>query len=210
MAFELYAWRSPRDLDDDQAAGLVSAWLETGGDPAESPFEPSTDVGWFQRELVRDHPALVMSSDAVPNPTETPVWLSTADEPPARVVAIRVSPETPRDVLESIFGLATKHDLVLFDARGGLVHRPLEEMAAYASATFWPRGAIRAAVAGGVGGLVAVSAFLAGIPLLSGVLVLVGAFLSVMAVFTFVHEGRKAANARRAAGDRDRTRDTRQ
>lgn len=53
----------------------------------------------------------------------------------------------------------------------------LEEMAAYASATFWPRGAIRAAVAGAVGGLLAVGAWLIGIPLLSGVLVLIGGFL---------------------------------
>jgi hypothetical protein len=66
-------------------------------------------------------------------------------------------------------------------------------MAAHASATFWPAGAIQAAVAGGVGGVIAVVAWFLDIPLLSGILVVVGGFLVVMAVYTFIHEGRKAA-----------------
>ena len=64
-------------------------------------------------------------------------------------------------------------------------------MAAHASATFWPGGAIQAAVAGGIGGVIAVVAWFLGIPLLSGVLVVVGGFMVVMAVYTFIHEGRK-------------------
>ena len=56
MAFDLYVWQSPRDLDNDQAAGLLESWQDAGGDPSTSPFEPSTDVGWFYRELLKDVP----------------------------------------------------------------------------------------------------------------------------------------------------------
>ncbi len=193
MAFDLYAWKSPRDLDADRAGALVERWQAAGGDPGTSPFEPSTDVGWFYRELMKDVPELEASSDAVPNPSTGPIWLAATTELPARVVAIRLSPATLRVGLESIFSLAVKYDLVVFDARSRRIHLPLEEIAAHARATFWPAGAIQAGVAGGIGGVIAVAAWFLGIPLLSGVLVVVGGFMFVMAVYTFIHEGRKAA-----------------
>jgi hypothetical protein len=158
-------------------------------------------VGWFYRELMKDEPGLEAMSDAVPNPSTTPIVLVTTPEPPARVVGLRLSPDTPRDVLESIFGLAAKYDLVVFDTRRRRLHLPLEEMAAYASATFWPAGAIQAGVAGSIGGVIAVVAWFVAIPLLSGLLVLVGGFMVVMAVYTFIHEGRKAMSAHRTPGE---------
>ena len=203
MTFDLYAWKSPRDLDVDGVEALLASWQAAGGDPATSPFEPSEDVGWFYRELLTDVPGLDMSSDAVPNVGRAPIWLGTSDQPPARMVAIRLSREDPDDALdalEEIASLATKYDLVLFDEGNRRIHFPLEEMAAYASATFWPAGAIQAAVAGGIGGLIAVAAWLLGIPILSGVLIVIGGFMFVMAVFTFIHEGRKALRARRTGG----------
>jgi hypothetical protein len=201
VTFDLYAWKSPRDLDADGAEALLKRWQEAGGDPSESPFEPDTDVGWFHRELMKDAPRLEISSDAVPNPSTAPVWLSGTPEPPARVVAIRLSHDTSGDVLDSIAGLATKYDLVLYDARSRRVHLPLEEMAAYASATFWPAGAIQAAVAGGIGLAIAGVAWVVGIPVLSGIVVLIGGFMFVLAVYTFIHEGRKAVKARRTGGE---------
>ena len=196
MAFDLYAWKSPRDLDADGAEALIESWRESGGDPAKSPFEPDTDVGWFYRELIKDVPGLVASSDAVPNPSTTPIWLSATPEPPARVVGIHFSPTMPRDAVDSIFELATKYDLVVFDPRSRRIHLPLEEMAKHASATFWPAGAIQAAVAGGIGVVVAVVAWFLAIPLLSGLLVIVGGFMFLMAVYTFFHERRKAIRSR--------------
>jgi hypothetical protein len=193
VAFDLYAWKSPRDLDADRAEELLESWRATGSDPSTSPFEPDADVGRFHRELMKDVPGLVVSLDAVPNPSTAPIWLAATSEPPARVVVISLSPTAPRDTLEAIFGLAAKYDLVLFDARSRRVHLPLAEMTADASATFWPGGAIQAAVAGGVGAVIAVVAWFLGIPLLSGILVVVGGFMVVMAVYTFIHEGRKAA-----------------
>lgn len=95
-----------------------------------------------------------------------PIWLATTEESPARVVAMRLPPVPARDALDAILGLAAKYDLVLFDARGRRVHLPLEAMAAHASATFWPGGAIQAAVAGAVGLGIAVAGWLLAIPLL--------------------------------------------
>ncbi len=205
MPFDLYVWKSPRDLDADRAEALIESWQGTSGERSTGPFEPSTDVGWFYRELLNDDlPGLETSSDAVPNTSPTRILLSATDEPAARVVAIRLSRTTPLDALDSILGLAAKYDLVLFDTRSRQIHLPLDEMAAHASATFWPAGAIQAAVVGGIGGLIAVAAWFVGIPLLSGLLVLIGGFMFVMAVYTFVHEGRKAAKARRQGGESPR------
>jgi hypothetical protein len=198
MAFDLYVWQSPRDLDDERAAALLHSWQEAGGDPSTSPFEPSTDVGWFYRELLKDVPGIVAKSDAVGNPSSAPIWLAaTSEEPPARVVGIGIAPTALRDSLETIFSLAAKYDLVVFDARNRRVHLPLDEMATDASATFWPGGAIQATVAGGIGVAIAIAAWFLGIPVLSGVLIVVGGFMVVMAAYTFVHEGRKAAKNRR-------------
>ena len=113
-------------------------------------------------------------------------------------MALRPSPDAPRDELGTLFGLAAKYDLVLFDARSRRIHLPLEAMATHASATFWPAGAIQAAVAGGIGGVVAVVAWFLGIPVLSGLLMLVGGFMFAGAIYTFIHEGRKAARAPRS------------
>jgi hypothetical protein len=199
VTFDLYVWKSPRDLDADGAELLIKNWHEAGVDHNDSAFEPSTDVGWFYRELLTDLPDIEASSDIEPHRTTKPAWLSANDqEPPARVVGMRVSPVTLHAELDSILGLAAKYDLVVFDARSRQVHLPLEEMAAHASATFWPAGAIQAGVAGGIGGVIAVAAWFLGIPFLSGLAMLVGGFMFAMAVFTFVDEGRKAARARKS------------
>jgi hypothetical protein len=197
MTFDLYAWKSPRDLDAEQADQVITGWLEASSDPGDSPFEPNADVGWFYQEVVHDLPDLETLSDGAPNSNGTPVWLSTTPAQPARLVAIRLSDPSPADVLDTIFGLAAKYDLVLFDTRSRRVHYPVEEMAAQATATFWPSGAIQAAVASGIGGLIAVVAWVLEIPVLSGLLVVVGGFMVVMAVYTFIHEARRAITSRR-------------
>jgi hypothetical protein len=199
MTFDLYAWKSPRDLDVEALASLFDRWQADGGDPATSPFEPSTDVGWFYLELTKDDPELGATSDGIPSASKTPVWLGTTpDPPPARVVKMPLSTDTPHVVVESIFGLAAKYDLVVYDPRDRSAHLPLDDMAAYASATFWPAGAIQAGVAGAAGLGIAIVAWFLGIPVLSGVAIVVGLFLFVGAVYTFIHEGRKRMKARRS------------
>ena len=201
MTFDLYVWKTPRDLDVAAAAALLQRWQAAGGDPTASPFEPSSDVGWFARELAMDAPGLDVTTDAVPNPSRTPIWLTGTPEPPARVVGIRLMPGVAPEVVDAIVSLAAKYDLVLFDVQNARLHLPLEEMAADARATFWPAGAIQAALAGGIGGAVGVAAWMLGIPVVSGAVALIGGFMFVMAVYTFVHEGRVAIAASRSPDD---------
>ena len=64
-------------------------------------------------------------------------------------------------------------------------------MGEYASATFWPRGAIRTVVAIVIGVAVAAGAWLVGIPLLSGAVALFAAFMVAIFVSSMVVEVRR-------------------
>ena len=189
--FDLYIWENPKDLDAAGAAALISKWESEGASPAASPFEQTVNIGWFYRELVGDHPDIDAVTDAVPRQTRVPVWASGSDEPPARIVALRLQPDSAQAVVGDVYGLATKYDLMVFEPHGPSIHRPNHEMLEYAHATFWPRGAIQAALAGGGGAILAVVAWLLGIPIVSGVLIVVGGFMAAMAVMTFASELRR-------------------
>ena len=204
MPFDIYVWSAPRDLDASAAGDLVQGWEAAGGDPALSPFEPTTDVGWFYRELTKDMPDLDAMSDGAPSTSTKPIWLATEEAQHARVVGINVprnDPERTGELLEEIYGLAVKYDVVVFEPGRGAIHLPQVEMSEYASATFWPRGAIRTLVAIVIGLAVAVVAWLLGIPLLSGAIALFAAFMVGLFVFTLVAEGRTAMRRRGSAGD---------
>lgn len=203
MRYDLYLWAAPRGVDSDAAGELVRAWEAAGGDPALSPFESSTDIGWFRRELLNDLPWLDVHSDASPNSSRVPIVLATEDEPPARVIAIRL----PRDdaaalraALAEVYSLAAKYDTVVFEPGRGVIHEPNREMGEYASATFWPRGAIRTAVAIVIGLAVAVAAWGLGIPLLSGGIALFALFMVGIFAVTLFAEGRKALGRRNPSG----------
>ena len=195
VTFDLYVWKAPRDLDAEAAGRRIASWQAAGGDPTESPFEPSTDVGWFYRELMLEGHAIAVTSDAVPSPNTRPIWLSTDDAAPARVVAIALEPTAPRDAVDSILGLAAKYDMVVFEAGSGRLRLPLEELADDASATFWPAGAIQAAVAGVAGALLAIVAWFLSITVVSGIAIVIGGFMAVMSVYTFIHEARRRRDA---------------
>ena len=192
---DLYIWAGPHDIDAAAAAQLVATWQTAGGIPRESPFEQSTSVGWFVRELKQDHPELVFETDAVPTSASTPVWLSGSNEPPARVVVIRNYPSVAAKVHDDVMSLATKYDLAVFypdGPNGPVLQFPFQALEAYASATFWPHGARQAATAGVGGAILATVAWFIGIPIVSGVLIVIGVFMATMAVLTFVWEGRRA------------------
>ena len=200
MTDDLYIWAGPREVDAAAAAGLVATWQAAGGVPRESPFEQSTDVGWFVRELKQDHPELVLETDAVPTITSTPVWMSGSNEPPARVVVIRDYPSVAAEVHQDVLSLATKYDLAVFypnGPEGPALQFPFQAMEAYASATFWPAGARQAATAGVGGAILATVAWFVGIPVVSGVLIAIGVFMAALSVLTFIWEGRRAMARRR-------------
>lgn len=200
MTDDLYIWAGPHEIDARAAAELVATWQAAGGVPRESPFEQSTNVGWFVRELKQDYPELVLETDAVPTVTSTPVWMSGSNEPPARVVVIRNYPSVAAAVHQDVLSLATKYDLAVFypdGPNGPVLQFPFQALEAYASATFWPHGARQTATAGVGGAILATVAWFIGIPIISGVLFVVGVFLAAMAVLTFVWEGRRALARRR-------------
>lgn len=168
MTGTIYVWKLPRPADAEEAEALLR----------DDAFEPSDEVRWFSREMTGDAP---------------PVW--SPDRPatrehPDRVVAVPLEAATLRETLSEVYGLAAKYDLVVYDPQRRTVHAPQAEMAAYASATFWPRGAIRASAAGAVGATIAAVAWLLGIPILSGLAIIIGGFLFVMSAGTFIHEAR--------------------
>jgi hypothetical protein len=197
--FDIYVWTAPRDLDTDAAAELITTWEAAGGDPAQSPFEPDSDVGWFHRELTRDLPWLQVKSDAVPSTSKLPIVLSPEPEPPARVISIRLPrDDVPalREALEEVYSLALKYDAFVYEPARGVLHEPNREMAEYASATFWPNGAIRTVVAIVIGMTVAVGAWIVGIPLLSGGITLFAVAMVAIFVWTLIAEGRTALKRR--------------
>jgi hypothetical protein len=201
VKFDLYIWAEPRDLDADAAAARIEAWEAGGGEPAAAPFERSTDIGWFRRELRDSLPDVDVASDAVPRESRLPIVLSGDDEAPARVIAIRLPRDDAgalRQALEEVYSLALKYDAVVYDAVRGAIHHPNAEMSELASATFWPRGAIRTVVATVIGLVVAVGAWQFGIPIVSGVVALFAAFMVGIFVFTLVSEGRKVLGRRRS------------
>ena len=206
MKFDVYVWAAPRDLDTDAAGDLVGAWEAAGGDPAHSPFEPTTDIGWFRRELRDTLPWLEVSSDAVPTLSRLPIVLAPDDEPPARVIAVRL----PRDdaaamhaVLGEIYSLAVKYDTVVYEPGRSAIYEPQRVVAEIASATFWPRGAIRTAIGIVVGVVVALVAWLVGVPLVSGSIAAFALFMVAIFTVTLVSEGQKALRRRDRSSDRE-------
>ena len=203
MRHDIYVWAAPRDLSPEAATDRIEDWEARGGDPAQAPFEPSSDTAGFYRELehdMRDLPGFEIVADAEPHRGRGPVWLQTDPAPPAHIVALtlpRGSASALREVLNDVYGTATKFDLILLDAQNGMLHEPMAEMAAHADATFWPGGAIRSAVAGGVGLLAAIAAYLIGIPIVSGLVMIVGLFMFLLTVVVFVGYARKGSSGSR-------------
>jgi hypothetical protein len=193
MTAELYVWKAPRPNEVSEAEELVRAQraFEAKASPEAvepgSPFIASDDVTWFSRELTGDAP---------------PVWnpdRPATREHPDRFMAVALdsgSRDELRELLSEVYSLATKYDLMVYDPIRGVINRPQKELADHASATFWPRGAIRAFVAGAGGAILATAAWFLGIPILSGIAIVIGVFLLVLAGFTFVYEGRVALRGR--------------
>ncbi|HET9853025.1 MAG TPA: hypothetical protein VFP56_11030 [Candidatus Limnocylindrales bacterium] len=198
MRYDIYAWSAPRDLSPEEAADRIDAWEGRGADPVDAPFEPSSDTAGFYRELehdLRDLPGFEIIADAVPHRGRGPVWLQTEPAAPAHIAALtlpRGSESALREVLSDVYGTATKFDLVLLDAANGRLHEPMAEMGAYADRTFWPNGAIRSAIAGGGGLVAAIAAYVIGIPIVSGVVMIVGLFMFLLSVAVFVSYARRS------------------
>lgn len=182
----LYVWKSPRTEDPTEAAALVEAWRAGDqSDPGRGPFEASTDMIWFSRELTGDAPP-IWNPDAPPK----------AGPHPNRVVVVPLEAATLRETLEDVYGLATKYDLLVYDPQRGRIDAPMAAMSAEASAAFWPGGAIRSIVATAVAIGVAAGAWSIGIPIVSGIVIVFAVFMALIFLATIAVEGRRALTSR--------------
>jgi hypothetical protein len=156
MTIDLFVWKAPMAHDPVLAGILLQDHLDGA-----SRFEPSPDLERFTDELTGRFPDVVL-------------------ERTEGLVVVHLSEEAPDALLEAVPTLAWQHDLVLFDPRADMVqaqrHIP--------PAPFPRRGLVRAIVAAFVGLAIAVVAYLASIPLLSGVLIVIGGFIVVLALIT--------------------------
>jgi hypothetical protein len=201
----IYVWKSPRPADAAEAAAIL----------ASESFEPSDDVRWFARELAGDAPP-IWNPDAAPRGgpypdtvVAVPIPEPSGDDAAGSGDGAGSGHPGPheaavRDLLEDVFGLATKYDLIVFEPDRGIVTAPSEAMAAHASATFWPGGAIRSIVATVIALGVAAGAFAVGIPIVSGVVVLFALFMAAIFAFTIVSEARKRMGRAEDPGMRNR------
>jgi hypothetical protein len=74
MAGTLIVWKTPRVVDEDEAARVLGDYYATGD---ESAFEPSADVAQFYDDLVALYPPL---EDVDPDEADVaPTWASTPE-----------------------------------------------------------------------------------------------------------------------------------
>ena len=189
MSFDLLVWKSPVVSTDEEARALADRWAES----ETGPFEPSPDVARFYDALMERYPPLEAFSDEQLRRKPGVTHWSVTPERSDRVVLLNFSWSVPGDVLDDVVTLAREHGLVLYDPQGPNVTLPDGDDG---GTPFGAEGFVWGTLVGIFGALLAVVAWMLSIPILSGILVVVGAFLAVMAVLTLVFEGRDAWRAR--------------
>jgi hypothetical protein len=169
----LYAWKRPLVTDPDEALRLVE--LED-----ENVFEPSADVERFYAALVERFPPPESFTDEELETAGIP-W---ADSPEGsdRLVALSIRWSAADEDLDTIVDLAREHDLVLYDPQGPSIHSPADpqEGEPYVPTLGeYVRGVLLTAI----GLLMMVLAWKASIPVLSWIVVFVGGFVTLVALF---------------------------
>jgi hypothetical protein len=168
----LYAWKSPRVTDEDEAQRLLA--LED-----ESVFAASADVTRFYEELMDRLPPPESFTDEALAAGATP-WADGV-EASDRLVSLSLRWSADADDLDTIVELARKYDLVLYDPQGPSFHSPaMTETGDSPGLGELVRGALLAAV----GVLIVVIGWKLSVPVLRWVLVFVGGFVTLVAVFS--------------------------
>ena len=177
-------WKVPVVATGEEADELVRRSYREG----DVIFERSPDVLRFYDELTERYPPLESFPESELAAGTAITYWSDSPERSDRFVAMSLQWRVPDDVVEFIGDLATKHGLVLFDPAGPDVHRPgvPDERTPFGVA-----GAVQATVVGLAGLLLAIVAWFLSIPIVSGILIVIGLFLALMAVYTLVHEFRE-------------------
>jgi hypothetical protein len=173
MSMDLYVWKAPRVTETDDAQRLITS-------EDESVFEQSADLERFYAELlgVFPPPETFTEEELEDNPVP---W---ADSPEGsdRLVGLSIRWSAKDEDLDTIVELARRYDLVLYDPQGPSFHSPPDENEDAASGPTigeYVRGVLLAAF----GVLLALLAWKASIPVLSWIVIFVGGFVTLVAVF---------------------------
>jgi hypothetical protein len=171
MSMDLYAWKSPAVTDTDEAQGLLAL-------DDKSVFAASNDVTGFLAELLERLPPLEALSEDELEAAATP-W-AVSPEASDRLVALSLRWSAADEDLDTIVELACKYELVLYDPQGPSFHSPVDDDDEPYSPGFgeYVRGALLVLF----GAALAIGAWTLSIPILSWVLVLVGAFVALVAL----------------------------
>jgi hypothetical protein len=185
MSYDLIVWKGPVTSSEDEARALVDRWHndESGT------FEPSRDVSRFYDALMQRYPALESFSDEELRSAARPTYWAVTPERSDRIVDMSFSWSVPGEVIDDVMALARDHGLVLYDPQAPYVRLPDDDDE---GTPFGVHGFAWATLVGTFGALLAIVAWMLSIPILSGIIVVVGGFLAIMAVLTLVHEGREA------------------
>ena len=156
MTIDLHVWKAPMAHEPGLAGVLLADHLEGA-----SRFEPSLQLVSFADDLATRFPTLAIDRSE-------------------RLVVLHVDEAAPEEVLAAIPELAWERDLVLFDPRAARVqarrHLP--------PAPFPTRTLVRGVVVTFIGAAIAVIAYVASIPLLSGIGIGVGVLVAALGLVT--------------------------
>ena len=184
----LYAWKRPVVDDPDEAKRLLALDDETV-------FEPSSDVTSFFAELLDRFPPPESFTEDELETAEIP-W-GDSPEGSDRLVSLSIRWSANDEDLDAIVELAHAHDLVLYDPQGPAFHSPAEEYEGMVVPHVPAVGEVlRCLLITAVGVLVVFVGWKASVPVLSWIVIFVGGFVTLVAVFLLAAISYAAVRAR--------------
>jgi hypothetical protein len=180
MSMSLYVWKSPVLDDEDEAKRLLA--LED-----ESVFEPSVELGEFARELLERFPSPGSLGADELRRGATP-W---ADTPQVsdRLVVLSIRWSADDGDVDAVVALALEHGLVVYDPQGPNFYSSTEDERYSPGVGEFVRGS----AVGLVGVLVALIGWKLSLPVLSWFFILVGGFITIVAVVSLFATARELA-----------------
>lgn len=175
MSMDLFVWKAPVTDDPDEAKRLLDL-------DDESVFETSTELERFYAEVLERFPPPESFTSEELETSDTP-W---ADGPHGsdRLVWLSIRWSANGDDLDAIVDLARAHGLVLYDPQGPSFHSPAPQ---YVDEPYVPSlgDYARVLLMTAVGLLLIALAWKASIPVLSWIVMFIGGFVTLVAVFLF-------------------------
>ena len=148
----------------------------------ETVFEPSPDLERFYAELLERFPPPESFTQEELRTAEIP-W-GDSPEGSDRLVSLHVRWSAQDEDLDEIVGLAREHDLVLYDPQGPSFHSPAAEDDGSVEPYVPTLGELlRCLLITAIGVLLVLLGLKASVPVLSWIVIFVGGFVTLVAVF---------------------------